>query len=94
MPEHDLAHWWAEIREGAMTYSVDELTRLAFIWAEQDRAAMIDAWAKDTPERAKATNQRNQLRAYRLRRWGRTEMEALEAKPMKLMSVLFPKKSY
>lgn len=66
---------------------VDELTRLAFLWAEQDRAAMAHAWAKGTPERAEAENQRLQLNAYRMKRWGRTQMEAILSKPMKLVRV-------
>lgn len=66
---------------------VDELTRLAFVWAEQDRAAMADAWEEGSPERAEAESQYQQLKAYRTKRWGRTQMEAILSKPMKLVNV-------
>lgn len=59
---------------------VDELTRLAFVWAEQDRAALANAWPQGTPERAEAESQYQQLKAYRMKRWGRTKMEALISK--------------
>lgn len=66
---------------------MDELTRLAFVWAEQDRAAMAEAWADGTPERAEAESQYAQLKAYRIKRWGRTQMEAILSKPMKHVKV-------
>lgn len=57
----------------------DELFFLAFVCAEQDRFALVDAWPKGTPERAKAQSEYDQLRAYRLKRWGKTKLEAMEA---------------
>jgi hypothetical protein len=56
---------------------IDELTRLAFVWAEQDRAALADAWPKGSPERKKAASQADELRRYRLKRWGNTRLENL-----------------
>ncbi len=56
---------------------VDELTRLAFIWAEQDRDAMADAWPKGSVERAEALAVLKQLRDYRMKRWGRTRLESI-----------------
>ena len=75
------------VQRSVRSLSVDELTRLAFIWAEQDRAAMAEAWAEGTPERAEAENQYQQLKAYRTKRWGRTQMEAILEKPMKTVSI-------
>lgn len=57
--------------------SVDELTRRAFIWAEQDRAGLADSWPVGSRERKKAQDQYEQLKAYRTKRWGRTKMEAI-----------------
>lgn len=51
---------------------VDELTRLAFWFAEQDRASAIDCMFADDPHRAEQQELVNQLRAYRLKRWGPT----------------------
>jgi hypothetical protein len=60
--------------------SVSELLRLACIYAEDDRQGFADAYAKDTPERAEALDLVRQLRAYRLKRWGKTKLEsALES---------------
>lgn len=53
------------------------------MWAEQDRAAMADAWDEGTPERTAAESQYQQLKAYRTKRWGRTQMEAILSKPVK-----------
>lgn len=57
-------------------YSIDELMRLAFIWAEQDRDAMADAWPRASAESKHAAFQALQLRNYRLKHWGRTKLEA------------------
>ncbi len=54
-----------------------ELTRLAFIWAEQDRSSLADAWPKGSDEAKKAALQAKQLRDYRMRRWGRTMLESM-----------------
>lgn len=66
---------------------VDELTWLAFLYGEQDRAAMADAWPKGSSERAEAESVRAQMRKYRMKRWGRTAFEAMienaESKPLK-----------
>lgn len=63
---------------------VDELTRLAFVWAEQDRSSLADAWPAGSPERAKCESQYQQLKAYRTKRWGRTRQEQIfeTAKPV------------
>lgn len=70
--------------------SVNELTRLAFIWAEQDRSAMAQAWPAGSKERAEAWAQVKALRAYRLKRWGKTKMETImeSAKPANALDVL------
>ena len=60
---------------------VDELTRRAFVWAEQDRSSLADAWGVGTPERAEAESEYQQLKAYRMKRWGRTRMEQLLGSP-------------
>lgn len=57
--------------------SVDELTRLAFICGEQDRASLADCWPAGSPEREAAAWQAEQMREYRMKRWGRTNMEAM-----------------
>lgn len=68
----------AQAREADMKkLKIDELTRLAFIWAEQDRAAMADAWPRGSPERAESQNQRDQLHNYRVKKWGRTVLETV-----------------
>lgn len=56
--------------------TIDELTRRAFIWAEQDRDAMYHAWPVGSKERRRAKSERDQLRRYRLKRWGRTQLES------------------
>lgn len=55
----------------------DELTRMAFLWAEQDRSSLADCWPLGSPERAEAREQAKQLRDYRLQRWGKTKLEGL-----------------
>jgi hypothetical protein len=55
--------------------SVDELTRLAFVWAEQDRATLAEAWG-DSEEGKQTENQAALLRAYRLKKWGKTKLES------------------
>ncbi len=56
---------------------VDELLRLACIYAEQDRESIITAYANmpDDPEAVKAGEFLKQLRVYRRKRWGRTKHE-------------------
>lgn len=58
--------------------SFDELTRLAFVWAEQDRASLADCWPPGSNERANSKSQYDQLKAYRLKRWGRTKGDELD----------------
>lgn len=59
---------------------VDELTRLAFVWAEQDRLSLADAWGMDkSPEGREAMSEAAQLRKYRMKRWGRTKGDTLLA---------------
>jgi hypothetical protein len=55
--------------------SVSELTRLAFIHAEQDAWGLVEAW-KGAPEAAQFENLAKQFYAYRMKRWGKTEHEA------------------
>lgn len=58
--------------------SVGQLTRLAFIWAEGDRIALMDAYEhmQEDETYKEAFDDLKELRAYRLRRWGRTKLEA------------------
>jgi hypothetical protein len=58
-----------------MKRTVDELTRLAFIGAEQDSRAMAEAWPSDTQESKEAAELADQFHAYRVKRWGSTEFE-------------------
>lgn len=66
--------------------SVDELTRLAFVWAEQDRSSLAQCWPKGSLERQEAAEEANQLRQYRLKRWGRTlgdaALESVKSMPI------------
>ena len=57
---------------------VNELLRLACIYAEQDRAAFVAAHEgmEEDPACQKAIDYLKQLRAYRDRRWGKTALEA------------------
>lgn len=57
-------------------FTLEELTRLAFIYAEQDRQAMVSAWPEGTPEHEYAMCEFAQLRAYRMKRWGKTQFES------------------
>ncbi len=65
--------------------SVDQLLRLACVYAEQDRESWLVAMdnCRGMPEDAEAIAKAEaflaQLRKYRLRRWGKTRLEkALE----------------
>lgn len=62
-------------KDMAKKLSLKELTRMAFIWAEQDRASLADAWPRGTPEHEQAKAEAAQLREYRKKRWGKTQME-------------------
>ena len=56
---------------------ISELTRLAFIYAEQDRRAYADCWPEGSPERKAADTEADIFKKYRLKRWGRTHLEAV-----------------
>lgn len=57
--------------------STSELLRLACIYAETDREAMLDAIANtnDEEEKNKIRSFLKQLKDYRKKRWGETELE-------------------
>lgn len=58
---------------------VDELLRLACIYAETDRQEFLDciAHCKEDADTIEETKDfLSQLRAYRLKRWGKTKLEA------------------
>lgn len=63
-----------------------ELLRLACIYAEQDRRGFIDSYDKDEPEAIEAAEFLAQLVAYRKKRWGITQLEAM-LKDMKVVLV-------
>jgi len=63
-----------------------ELLRLACIYAEQDRIGFIDAYGEDELEAVEATEFLKQLRAYRKKRWGNTQLESA-IKGMKVVLV-------
>lgn len=56
--------------------SVSELTRLAFIGAERDSASLADAWPVGSEQRKEALSLASQFLAYRMKRWGMTQLEA------------------
>ena len=58
-------------------YTVDELLRLACIYAERDRLEYIDSVSHcEDGEKEEAERFLNELRAYRMKRWGKTKLEA------------------
>jgi len=59
----------------SIRFPVDELTRLAFIYAEQDREAFVEACGNQ-PEGKEAAELVKQLRKYRTKRWGKTQYES------------------
>lgn len=65
--------------------SVNELTRLAFVYAEQDRETWLSC-AKGEPQEDIERNEKllKQLKEYRLKRWGKTKLEVVmeEARPI------------
>lgn len=63
--------------------TVNELTRLAFVWAEQDRASLADCWPIGCAEHEKAATEAGWLREYRLKRWGKTVGDTLDNLPNK-----------
>ncbi len=59
--------------------TVSELTRLAFIYAEQDRLGYADAVRQSDPEwYTEAMQLVKEMRAYRMKRWGKSRNDALE----------------
>ena len=61
----------------ATKVSEEELFRLAFLFAEQDRASFVQCYPENSrdPYCVKARRLVKQLREYRLRRWGKTRFE-------------------
>lgn len=56
--------------------TVDEMLRLACIYAEQDRESYLEAVKDSDPEWAEEARRfLEQLRAYRKKRWGKTKIE-------------------
>lgn len=56
--------------------TVDELTRLAFIHAESDRQDFANCNPEGSVEREEALKFVKQAHAYRMKRWGKTKLEA------------------
>lgn len=56
----------------------DELLRLACVYAEQDRESLMSAYEhmKSDPEYKAAKEFAKRVRAYRLKRWGKSKSEA------------------
>ena len=63
-----------------MKLTEDELLRLACIYAEQDRRQLVTAYGGKGPAAKKAKLLADQLQKYRLKRWGKTQLESLMAK--------------
>lgn len=59
-----------------MRRRVDELLRLACIFAESDRRSFSACNAKGTPEHKEALELANEIYAYRMKRWGATQFES------------------
>ena len=59
--------------------SDDELLRLVFIYAEQDRETFVQSYPAGSrdPSVVKARKLVNAIREYRLKRWGRTAYEKM-----------------
>lgn len=57
---------------------INELTRLAFIYAEQDRRSLGDAYSEGSEERKQYYELAEQFRQYRLKKWGKTEGDVLD----------------
>ncbi len=58
-----------------MKLPVSELLRLACIYAEADRTEFLACNRHDPEQFAKTREFLAQLRAYRLKRWGKTRLE-------------------
>lgn len=52
-----------------------DLTRLAFIYAEQNRWNEVLTYPLDSPRRKEILAEGEQLRSYRVSRWGLTDEE-------------------
>ena len=59
-------------------WTADQLTRLAFVHGEDDRRAMAEAQGNNEYGR-ECSDLADAMHAYRMKRWGRTEMEARTA---------------
>lgn len=73
-----------------MKYTIDELLRLACIFAERDQEEYLRCVSdSDSDEVEKTKDYLKQLRSYRMKRWGRTKLEAklAEAVPMDVREV-------
>lgn len=62
--------------------SVSEMLRLACIYAERDQESYLQAWEHCTDAEAQRIKKETaafikKLRAYRLKRWGKTQLEAI-----------------
>lgn len=57
---------------------VDELLRLACLYAEQDREGFLNCYSSmpNDPAALEAKAFLDQLRAYRKKRWGKTQLQA------------------
>ena len=62
-------------------FSVDELLRMACIYAEQDREAFIQAYAglESDDAAVEAVQFLKQLRSYRRKRWGQSRRDVLDS---------------
>lgn len=56
--------------------SLSELTRLAFIYAEQDRLSFAECQPKGSVEEKEAYDLAAKFNRYRMKRWGKTQFEA------------------
>ncbi len=59
--------------------SENELLRQACIYAEQDRRSLVQAYdgMENDPVAREAASFVKQIRAYRLKRWGKTQLEVM-----------------
>lgn len=57
---------------------IDEMLRLACLYAEQDRLSLLDAYKNNQDEQVARDAEAflKKLRKYRIKRWGNTELEA------------------
>lgn len=65
------------VQKKLMKTKIDELTRLAFVWAEQDRQSLADCYPEGAKEKKKHRAEAKQLRDYRIKRWGYTKLDRI-----------------